>query len=52
MRRAIENAAQARDGALGVELIGAVGRANAIEFKGLTDITNVYAVKENEAATA
>ncbi len=28
------------------------GCGNAIEFKGLTDITNVYAVKENEAATA
>ena len=28
------------------------GCGNAIEFKGLTDIANVYAVKENEAATA
>ena len=28
------------------------GCGNAIEFKGLTDITNVYAVKENEAAIA
>ncbi len=27
------------------------GCGNAIEFKGLTDIANVYAVKENEAAT-
>ena len=28
------------------------GCGNAIEFKGLTDISNVYAVKENEAAMA
>ena len=28
------------------------GCGNAIEFKGLTDIANVYAVKENETATA
>jgi extradiol dioxygenase family protein len=28
------------------------GCGNAIEFKGLTDITNVYAVKEGEAAAA
>jgi len=28
------------------------GCGNAIEFKGLSDITNVYAVKENEMATA
>ena len=28
------------------------GCGNAIEFKGLTDIANVYAVKENEAAMA
>ena len=27
------------------------GCGNAIEFKGLTDITNVYAVKGNETAT-
>ena len=27
------------------------GCGNAIEFKGLTDIANVYAVKENETAT-
>jgi uncharacterized protein len=28
------------------------GCGNAIEFKGLTDIANVYAVKEHEAAPA
>ncbi len=28
------------------------GCGNAIEFKGLTDITNVYAVKANETAAA
>lgn len=28
------------------------GCGNAVEFKGLTDIANVYAVRENEAATA
>ena len=28
------------------------GCGNAIEFKGLANITDVYAVKENEAATA
>ncbi len=28
------------------------GCGNAIEFKGLTDIANVYAVKENETAAA
>ena len=28
------------------------GCGNAIEFKGLTDIANVYAVKESEAAMA